>query len=246
MAEERFARALAGRAPERVAASAAFAVFPAEAAAALCAVAVHRCWSNGTVVLAKGHVVPCLLTILTGRLRIATSVDCQEVFLRWQMPGEIVGLASAVSNMPLPVDIVAHDDCETLQIEREMLLKLMRSDAGVACAAARQLAVHAYDLIHHLTARTEQSLTARVLGVLRHLALLNGSRAGPSSWTLAVSQEEIASAVGASRQRVNAELRTLERSGRIRLGYRHVVVLGEPDHEAAGLPPAGGPIPKVR
>ena len=232
MGKERSARALAGRAPKRVAMSGAFSVFPTDAAAALRAVAIHRCWTNGEMVLAKGLVVPWVMAILRGRVRVATSVEGQEVFLRWQMPGEIVGLASAVSGVPLPVDIVAHDDCETLHVEREVLLELMRTDANVACAAARQLAVHAYDLVHHLSVRIENSLTARVLGVLRHLALLNGTPAGASAWTLAVSQEEIASAAGASRQRVNVELRNLERAGLIKLGYRHIVVLGDTDGHA--------------
>lgn len=231
MAEEHSARGHADRAVRRVAMSVAFSAFPAEAATALRAMAVHRCWSNGSVVLAKDRVVPWVMTILRGRLRIAASAEGQEVFFRWQMPGETVGLASAVSDLPLPVDVIAFDDCETLHVDREALLKLMRSDADVACAAARQVAVHAYDLVHHLTARTEQTLTARVLGVLRHLALLNGAPAGASAWTLALSQQDIASAAGASRQRVNVELRTLERAGLIKLGYRHVVVLGTPAND---------------
>jgi len=206
--------------------SVAFSTFPAEAAAALRDMAVHRCWGNGSVVLAKGRVVPWVMTIIRGRLRISASAEGQEVFVRWQMPGETVGLASAVSDLPLPVDVIAFDDCETLHVDREALLELMRSDANVACAAARHVAVHAYDLVHHLAARTEQTLTARVLGVLRHLAQLNGSPAGPSDRTLSISQQEIASATGASRQRVNVELRRLERSGLIKLGYRHVVVRG--------------------
>lgn len=188
--------------------------------------AVHRVWTNGTVVLAKGQVVPWVMTILKGRLRIAAmSEEGHEVFFRWQMAGETVGLASAVSDLPLPVDAIAFDDCETLHVEKEAVLELMRSNASVACAAARHVATHAYDLIHHLTARTEQTLTARVLGVIRHLALLNGVPFGTADRTLAISQQEIASAVGASRQRVNVELRTLEQAGLIRLGYRHVVVI---------------------
>jgi CRP/FNR family cyclic AMP-dependent transcriptional regulator len=229
VAEAHFTRGHADPAVNRIAMSVAFSTFPEDAAAALRATAVHRCWSNGSVVLAKGRIVPWVMSILRGRLRIAASVEVQEVFVRWQMPGETVGLVSAVSDLPLPVDVIAFDDCETLHVDREVLLQLMRSDANVACAAARHVAVHAYDLVHHLAARTEQTLTARVLGVLRHLAVLNGSPAGASAWTLAVSQQEIASAAGASRQRVNVELRTLERAGLIKLGYRHVVVYGTTD-----------------
>lgn len=150
--------------------------------------------------------------------------------MRWQSTGEIVGLASVISGLPPPVDVVAAEFCETLQVDRDVLLSILRADADVALAAAALLAGHAYDLVHLLTLRTEQTLTARVLGILRHLALLNGRRLGGNAWALELSQRDIAGAVGSSRARVNAELRALERAGAIELGYRHVIVrdLGSP------------------
>ena len=173
--------------------------------------------------------VPCVHLVLRGRLRITAAAAAEhEVFFRWQQPGELVGLTSAVSGRLFPVDAVTFDDCETLQVDRDVLLNVLRSDAVAALAAAETLAHHAYDLIELVTVRTEQTLTARVLGVLRHLAQINGEAEGPGCYGLAISQADIAAAVGASRQRVNAELRTLEREGLIELGYRRVHVYGVP------------------
>lgn len=204
-------------------------VFPPEAIARLKALSVRRVWEDGATVLAHSHVVPWVQLVLRGRLRITSAPEPgHEVFFRWQQPGEIVGLASAVSGRPLPVDIVAFDDCETLQIGRDALLEVLRSDARVALAAAEVLAGYAYDLIELVTVRTEPTLTHRVLGVLRHLAVLSGERERPGTWTLAISQAEVAAAVGASRQRVNAELRTLQKEGLIELGYRRLRVHGVP------------------
>lgn len=203
--------------------------FPPEMVAALRARGVRRAWVDGTTVLAHGLVVPWVQVVLRGRLRITSpAAPGHEVFFRWQQPGEVVGLASAVSGRPLPVDIVAFDDCVTLQVERDALLELLRSDVRVAMAAAEVLAGYAYDLIELVTVRTEATLTHRVLGVLRHLAVLNGQLEGPGTWSLAISQRDVAAAVGASRQRVNAELRTLEREGLIELGYRRLRVHGVP------------------
>jgi CRP-like cAMP-binding protein len=205
----------------------AFSVFPPDAAASLRRIAVHRCWRNGEIVLPRGHLVPAVMSIVRGRLRItAASEEGHEVFFRWYMPGEVMGLVSAVAHLPFPVDAVAHDDCETLNVEREALMAMLQADPQIAVAAARVLARHAWDVVNLVTARTEQSLTARVLGVLRHLAVLNGQPCGGGVWRLSASQQDIASAAGASRQRVNAELRTLERSGHIELGYGHVIVHG--------------------
>jgi len=205
----------------------AFAAFPDSAAATLRGMAVHRCWRNGDIVLPRGQLVPDVMTIVHGRLRItAASEEGHEVFFRWYMPGEVMGLVSAVAHLPFPVDAIAHDDCETLSIEREAMLALMQTEPQIAFAAAQVLARHAWDVVNLVTARTEQTLTARVLGVLRHLAVLNGQAVGGNAWRLSVSQQDIASAVGASRQRVNAEMRSLERSGHIQLGYGHVIVHG--------------------
>lgn len=203
--------------------------FPAEAIEALRAAAVHRAWVDGSTVLGRGHVVPCVHMVVRGRLRITSAAEPgHEVFFRWQGPGEIVGLASAVSGRVLPVDIVAFDSCETLQIDRDVLQQLLRSDVRVAMAAAELLAGYAYDMIELVTIRTEATLVNRVLGVLRHLAVLNGTPEGPGTWSLAIAQTDLAAAVGASRQRVNAELRTLEREGLIELGYRRLKVHGVP------------------
>jgi CRP-like cAMP-binding protein len=151
MTQKRTGDQHSGRADENPR-SMAFSEFPPESAAALRAAAVHRCWSNGSVVLEKDRVVPWVLAIVRGRLRIAaSSEEGHMVFFRWQLPGETVGLASAVSGLPLPVEIKAFDDCETLHVDRELFLGLMHGDAATACAAARHVAAHAYDLIHHLT-----------------------------------------------------------------------------------------------
>ena len=207
----------------------AFAMFPPEVARTLARVAVHRCWSNGSIVLPVGRVVPFVLTLVHGRLRMAATLDDgRDVFFRWHVPGEPAGLISAVSDLPLPVDAVAFDDCETLEVDREILLEMMRADGDVALAVARLLAKHTYDTVNLVRMRTESNLNARVLGVLRHLAVVNGLPHGPGAWSLSVSQRDIAGAVGASRQRVNAELRALEQAGHIQLGYNRILVIGGP------------------
>jgi CRP-like cAMP-binding protein len=155
----------------------------------------------------------------------ATLDDGRDVFFRWHVAGEPAGLISAVSDLPLPVDAVAFDDCETLHVDREILLEMMRADGNIALAVARLLAKHTYDTVNLVRMRTESNLNARVLGVLRHLAVVNGTPQGPAAWSLSVSQRDIAGAVGASRQSVNAELRVLEQAGYIQLGYNRILVI---------------------
>lgn len=213
-----------------------FAAFPPAVAQTLRAAAVHRCWRDGEIVLRADRVVPWVLTVLRGKLRMAATLeDGRDVFFRWHGPGEMAGMISAVADLPLPVDAVAHDHCETLHVERELLLDLMLRDGAVALAVARLNARHTYDTVNLVRMNHESSLHARVLGVLRHLAVVNGTREAPCAMSLPVSQHDVAAALGASRQRVNAELKALEQAGHIRLGYNRVILF-EP---ALKAPPGG-------
>jgi len=213
-----------------------FGVFPSEVARALRQSAVHRCWRDGDIVLPADRVVPWILTVVRGKLRMAATLeDGRDVFFRWHGPGEMAGMISAVSDLPLPVDAVAYDSCETMHVEREQLIDMMLRDGGVALAVARLNARHTYDTVNLVRMSHESSLNARVLGVLRHLAMVNGTREARGAMSVPVSQRDIAAALGASRQRVNMELKALEHAGHIRLGYNRVILF-EPSPGTAGAP----------
>jgi CRP-like cAMP-binding protein len=204
-------------------------MFPLEVANALRQSAVHRCWRDGDVVLPADRVVPWILTVVRGKLRMAATLgDGRDVFFRWHGPGEMAGMISAISDLPLPVDAVAYEHCETLHVERKLLFDIMLRDGGVALAVARLNARHTYDTVNLVRMNHESSLNARVLGVLRHLAVVNGVREAPGAMSVPVSQRDVAAALGASRQRVNAELKALEQSGHIRLGYNRVILFEPP------------------
>ena len=208
------------------AAQQAFAVFPPAQALRLHAQAARRCWRNGDVVLEEGRVVPGVMAIVAGRVRTgATSHDGSDVFFRWYRPGEVIGLVSAVGPLPYPAKAVAFDDCETLVVARDTLLRLMQEDVGMALAVARVLARHSWDLCHLIESRTPHSLTERVLAALTHFGRINGSALGDGLVRVSLSQRDIAEAIGASRSRVNIELRKLAARGLIRLGYGEVVLL---------------------
>jgi CRP-like cAMP-binding protein len=116
-----------------------FGMFPPEVAQTLRRSAVHRCWRDGEVVLPADRVVPWILTVVRGKLRMATTQeDGRDVFFRWHGPGEMAGMISAVSDLPLPVDAVAYEHCETLHVERELLIDMMLRDGGVALAVGRR------------------------------------------------------------------------------------------------------------
>lgn len=170
--------------------------------------------------------------LLKGRLRLAaTTSEGEEVLFRWFIRGEFVGMASAIGELPFLVDALAVGECATAHFERAHFLRILKSDAEAVMVAARQISQSAFDMTQLVIARSESTLTARVYSVLLRLARHNATIRPTGEATLAVSQNDLALAVGASRARVNIELHKLETLGRIRLGYKHIVMLdlhGEP------------------
>jgi CRP/FNR family transcriptional regulator, cyclic AMP receptor protein len=164
--------------------------------------------------------------VLDGRLRLtASSLEGEEILFRWFMPGEFVGLSSAVGNLPFLVDARAVGDCRTANIGRSAFLQVLAGDAEAALSVARQVSQFAHAMTQLVIARSEHTLTARVYSVLQRLAKHNATERTNGEIALHFSQNDIAMAVGASRARVNLELHKLETMGRIHLRYKHIILL---------------------
>lgn len=201
----------------------ALAAFPPPVAAAMRALGKLQRWRDGDHMFRRGERVTQLHLLLHGRIRIAMAGE-DELFIRWSQPGEFVGIVSVMTQRPFPVDAVACDRCEALSFDWETLRGLLESDGRAALMVAAILGRHASDMTNLIVARTARTMTERVMAVLEHLALLNAVPFDGGQQVLPVSQLDIAQAVGASRQAVNAALHKLEDAGRISLGYRSVAL----------------------
>lgn len=184
-----------------------------------------RRWQSGQVVMSRGEPTSTAQLLLSGRLRISvTTPEGDEQLLRWLIPGEITGLSSVLAHSAYPTDLVASESSEVVHIERQALLGLIEREPAVALDLLRVLGLRVNQLIDAIADRGIHSLEQRVQAALDRFAAFNGVRV-PEGLMLRVSQDDIAHAAGASRQRVNGQLRQMQAQGRLRLGYRHVVLL---------------------
>ncbi|WP_227740880.1 Crp/Fnr family transcriptional regulator [Delftia tsuruhatensis] len=133
-----------------------------------------------------------------------------------------------LGNAPVPVDLVADGDVEVLVLPRQPLLDFLERDAPACLAVARLLSLRVNGLLDTIFISSEDTLHARVWATLQVLAAENGQPLpGAGGRTLLrISQGDLSHVVGASRQRVNEELRKLQAGGSVRLGYRWIEVLG--------------------
>lgn len=203
---------------------------------AVLARAVVRRVAAGETILHRGDPSTGLIVILEGRMRISViSPDGGEVILGLLGPGEVLGEISLLDGRERSADVTTMEPCALLIVERAHIMEMLRRDAelclrmmAVLCRRLRQANETVEDI-------ALLDLPARVARVLRRLARefgkpeKTGIRIGAK-----LSQKDIGMLVGASREKVNRELRTLEEAGTIAKRDGHLVILRPRDLEDPG------------
>ena len=199
---------------------------PAASARGLQAIGSRRRYRDGQLVQKRGDAADHALVLLSGRFRVvAFTIGGTERMTRWLEAGEITGISSVLGNAPVPVDLVADGEVEVLVLPRQPLLDFLERDAAACLAVARLLSLRVNGLLDTIFISSEDSLQARVRATLQVLAAENGQPLPGGRTLLRISQGDLSHVVGASRQRVNEELRKLQADGSVRLGYRWIEVL---------------------
>ncbi len=198
---------------------------PASAAQALRRKGNVRQHPDGALLMQRGQTVTGMLVLQRGRLRAVTGgANGEEHLIRWVEPGEAVGVASVLTELPFQTDLITSGDSQTLWIAREAVLDVLRSDAEAGIAVSRFLGARLSEALELVAAQSQLRLDDRLQAALNHFAQQNGEALPQGGVRLRLTQEDLARAVGASRQRVNQALMRLQTQGRVELGYRRIVV----------------------
>lgn len=186
-------------------------------------------YRDGATLARRGQRMKSVPVLTKGRLRTVTSLtDGREHLIRWVEPGEAVGVASVLAQLPFQTDLIASGPCEVRSIPGEEFVDVMRRNAEVGVAVARLLAARLSEVFDHVVAQAQGRLQDRVEAALQHLAAENGVKLADGRIRLRVTHQDIAEAVGASRQRVNESLHGLQRAGVVEMGYRQITVTSHP------------------
>jgi CRP/FNR family cyclic AMP-dependent transcriptional regulator len=187
---------------------------PADLDAILARAVVKRVL-RGEMIRRRGDPGTGMVIIVSGRVRISlVSEDGREVTLTVLGPGEVLGEMTLLDGGECSADATAQEDCVLLALERTQFLRLLRSNS---------------DLCLHLMAVLCQRLR-RSNAALEDMALLDlSTRLGrlllrlcndygaesPKGTRIEVklSQKDLSSLAGASREKVNKQLRQWEQEG---------------------------------
>jgi len=165
--------------------------------------------------LRQGENGGCVLLSLSGRLKVVyAEPDGAEIMLAIRGPGDVIGELSAQDGLPHSATVQAIERGVTCRLPERRFVGLVRGLGvehqldGYILGKLRESAPHAWQLAHRTTASRLISLITTIIDA-----------AGPdhlSPTTVAMSQDELAAALGLVRSAVTPVLREWKAAGLVR------------------------------
>jgi CRP/FNR family cyclic AMP-dependent transcriptional regulator len=177
-------------------------------------------YSAGSEIFAKGSSGQSVMAVLRGSVKISSpSPDGKEIVLNNINPGELFGEIALLDGGERSADATAVEDSELLVVYRRDFLPLLtrRSDIclmllELVCQRLRQTSEQVEDVLF-------VDLRFRMAKILLRLAqIAQAQAAGSKTLVLRVTQQELGSMAGATRESVNRELQGWQTAGLIKLG----------------------------
>ena len=205
-----------------------------------------RAYARGETVLRRGVAARHMVVLIEGKLETGlTSASGKRMVAGFIAPGTVVGLVSLFDQREIFQDAVAREPSLTVLVPRAAMLSAIREVPGFAEAVLRVLSQRMRLFLTAFADRSLNALRPRLAAMLlaqatqgRQLARLApvapAARSGAqgaararsaSRVVLTMSQEDLADMLGVTRQYLNTELKHLERSACITLGYRRVTLV---------------------
>ncbi|TKK89894.1 Crp/Fnr family transcriptional regulator [Herbidospora galbida] len=183
-----------------------------------------RTWARGEIVFTQGDPSTWVLLVLSGKVKIsAASESGTDVVLAVRGPGAVVGEMASIDGEPRSATVTAVEPVEGLAIRD--FAGFLRENGRVAVLIMRTVTERLRDADRKRIEYGVLDTAVRVANRLVELAERYGEQVpGGVSLELPLSQDELASWVGSSREAVNKALRGLRDRGLIETGRRRVLI----------------------
>lgn len=189
--------------------------------------AVTRRFARNSRILRKGDPGSGMLVVLRGKVRIsAPAEDGKDVMLDIAGPGEIIGELSLIDGRERSADIMALEDCVLLVVERTYFLALLRSNVDLCLRLMNVLCERLRQTDLALEEMVSLNLPTRLGRLLLRLARdYGGATADGVRIGVRLSQKDLSALVGASREKVNKQLRHWQQDGIVARVSNYLVIL---------------------
>jgi CRP/FNR family cyclic AMP-dependent transcriptional regulator len=195
-----------------------------EEANALQAVAMRRRYGRNVTILHEGDDSGPVVVLLHGRVKIATTSDAgRQAIVAVRGPGDLLGELAAIDGARRSTSVTTLEPVELLLLSRGDFLALLERHPRMAVVLLRVVASR----VRYADAQQAQFSTHDVVGRLAQRLVELCARFGEIrdrgiEIDLAMSQEELASWIGASREGVSKAFGVLRALHIVETGRRHV------------------------
>jgi CRP/FNR family transcriptional regulator, cyclic AMP receptor protein len=185
-----------------------------------------RRYPRGDVLFHEGDDAGAVLVLLDGHVKAAQVSDGREVILAFPGPGELLGELSAVDGRPRSGTVRAVDDVQALVIPGSAFRGFLERRPRVALVLLRAVTARLRESDRQRVDYAVNDVVVRVAGRLVELCDRYGAeRDGRVDTGLAITQDELASWAGASREAVAKAMAILRTLGWVQTERRRIVVL---------------------
>jgi CRP-like cAMP-binding protein len=197
----------------------------------LAGLASARRYHAGEAIFLAGDPGGSLLAVVKGQVRIsAYSADGREALLNVIGPGDVFGEIDIVDGGDRTADAIAIEPTELLILHRRDFLTFLKHNPELGVRLMEVMCRRLRGLSEQLEDLNLLDLSARLAKRLLHLADGRGAGGRPGGGPgggqgVRISQQQLASMLGAARETVNKKLRSLEDRGLIDVRRQSITLL---------------------
>lgn len=196
--------------------------------------------AQDAIIMHEGSAGENVALVLSGSVKlVARGAGDRSVVLAIRGPGELVGEMAAIGGTRRSATAIADEDVELGVLPGEDFRRYLREHPDAALILLRSLVGRMSEATRGLVELATQDSVGRVA---RRLIELGANHGAPSTgpYELELTQDELASWTGATRETVSRALRLMRQLGWVTTGHRTITVLDPAAVRARGGEGAGG------
>jgi CRP/FNR family transcriptional regulator, cyclic AMP receptor protein len=188
----------------------------------------------GELIFAKGSPGRSMMAVLGGSVKISLpSLAGREIVLAINNAGDIFGEMALLDGSERTADATAMTECDLLVIDQRDFIPFLERRTDLCISLLRLLCRRLRQTNEHVEGALFERLDVRLARTLTRLAESNDApQSGPSC--IRISQNELASLLGAARESVNKQLHAWQRVGLVDLRKREIAILDPAALKAMG------------
>jgi CRP-like cAMP-binding protein len=196
-------------------------------AEALVRCARRRSIPRAQAILRAGAAGDDAVLVLDGRVKlVAYGADGREVVLAIRGPGELIGEMAALGGQRRTATVIAIDDVDVGYLSADDLRRYLLDHPDAALVLMRMLVRRLTEADRDRVDLATQDSIGRIAKRLLDLSVEHGTQVdGGTRIELSLTQDELASWTGATRETVSRALRLMRGLGWVATGHRHITIL---------------------